>query len=514
MLILISLASLACNLSTSDSSTWRLATLRAMERSAPPGSPQPEDTEEFPFPTLPKSRFTPIPTRDPKLPILTPTSSNGRILPTLRTDQQEYTVQPNDTLALISRKYGIDLNTLVKINKLADPNLLEIGQVLVIPPPVSKGTGPSFKVIPDSELVFGPASADFDLAGFIRKKNGYLSSFKEKVNDEMMSGAQIVDRVAREFSVNPRLLLAVLEYQSKWVTQKNPGRETINYPVFEVDNLHQGLYLQLSWAANNLNRGYYLWQVNAISHWLLADGVVLLPDTTINAGTAGVQYLMSQIYDLEDWKIAVGKKGVFTTYQNLFGYPFDYTVDPLVPADLKQPPMQLPFERGEIWSFTGGPHGGWGDGSGWAAIDFAPPGDAFGCVESDAWVTSVAKGVIIRSGHGVVVLDLDGDGFEQTDWTVLFLHIATRDRIPTGTIVKAGDRIGHPSCEGGVSNGTHVHLARRYNGEWISADGLLPFNLDGWISAGTGTEYNGYLKRNGKTVEAWDSRKPENQIQR
>jgi hypothetical protein len=35
--------------------------------------------------------------------------------------------------------------------------------------------------------------------------------------------------------------------------------------------------------------------------------------------------------------------------------------------------------------------------------------------------------------------------------------------------VKTGDRIGHPSCEGGAANATHVHIARRYNGEWIPA---------------------------------------------
>jgi LasA protease len=80
--------------------------------------------------------------------------------------------------------------------------------------------------------------------------------------------------------------------------------------------------------------------------------------------------------------------------------------------------------------------------------------------------------------------------------------------------LKAGDRIGHPSCEGGVSNGTHVHLARRFNGEWIPADGSLPFVLDGWVSLGTGVEYNGYLSKDGEMVEAWDSRKPENQISR
>jgi hypothetical protein len=79
----------------------------------------------------------------------------------------------------------------------------------------------------------------------------------------------------------------------------------------------------------------------------------------------------------------------------------------------------------------------------------------------------------------------------------------------------AGERIGHPSCEGGLSNGTHLHLARRYNGEWISADTVTtPFILDGWVSSGDGYEYDGYFKRGSQTIEAWEDVNELNQISR
>jgi len=86
--------------------------------------------------------------------------------------------------------------------------------------------------------------------------------------------------------------------------------------------------------------------------------------------------------------------------------------------------------------------------------------------------------------------------------------------VPLGTVLKAGDRVGHPSCEGGVSAGTHVHLARRYNGEWIPADQSVPFNLDGWVSQGLDNEYDGYLVRDSRRIEAYDGRAPENAVQR
>jgi murein DD-endopeptidase MepM/ murein hydrolase activator NlpD len=125
-------------------------------------------------------------------------------------------------------------------------------------------------------------------------------------------------------------------------------------------------------------------------------------------------------------------------------------------------------------------------------------------VTSDAWVVAAANGVIVRAENGAVIQDLDNDGYEQTGWDILYMHIETRDRVQPGTYVVAGERIGHPSCEGGVSNGTHVHLARKYNGEWIAADGNLPFNLDGWISSGNGVEYDGYLTRGGTQLEAME----------
>jgi len=295
-----------------------------------------------------------------------------------------------------------------------------------------------------------------------------------------------------------------------------------DYPIGLVDHTRAGLYKQLSWAANLLNRGFYLWQGNGISNWILADGGVVPVSPTINAGTAGVQELMAMLDARGPWDKAVSAQGVYGVYQALFGYPFDYTLEPLLPAKLVQPALQLPFEPGVAWFFTGGPHGGWGDGSAWAALDFGPPDEQTGCFISSAWVMAAAPGLIVRSDQGAVVQNLQGINNEQTGWTLLYLHVASRDRVPAGTVVKAGDRIGHASCEGGYAPATHMHLARRYNGVWIAADrsenpawpGSLPFNLEGWLSQGTGAEYDGILTRNGNQIEAYDGRTPANQIQR
>jgi murein DD-endopeptidase MepM/ murein hydrolase activator NlpD len=116
----------------------------------------------------------------------------------------------------------------------------------------------------------------------------------------------------------------------------------------------------------------------------------------------------------------------------------------------------------------------------------------------------MADGVVVRSDKGAVVVDSDGDGFAGTGWAILYMHLESRDRIPVGTFVQTGDRLGHPSCEGGFSNGTHVHVARMYNGRWVSADGSIPFDMAGWVSQGLNREYDGLLIRGGTQKEACD----------
>ncbi len=453
-------------------------------------------------------------TRAPDDPLLTPTPNPPAAIPTLRTDSREYIVQPGDTLGKIAQRYQVSVDQIMGANDLVNPDQISAGQVLLIPPPSFDAVSSSFKIMPDSELVNSPSNAYFNVADFILEKGGYLVTYSEVVDGVELSGIEIVDRVALEYSVNPRLLLALLEYQSGWVTASLPDGLTLEYPLRYYDAWRTGLYKQLSFAANQLNEGYYLWKMNGIGVWVLTDGTVVQADPTLNPGTAGVLNLLSLLTDRTNWDTAISENGVFRVYHDFFGYPFDYSFEPVVSPDLSQPELQLPFESGDVWAFTGGPHGGWDTGSAWAALDFAPPGEAQGCVPSGSWVVASAPGLIVYSDHGAVIQDLDGDGLIQTGWVIFYMHIATWERVEAGQYLAAGERIGHPSCEGGYSTGTHVHIARRYNGEWIAADGDIPFIMDGWVSSGYGVAYDGYLIKGDKTVEAWNGRSSINAIQR
>ena len=209
--------------------------------------------------------------------------------------------------------------------------------------------------------------------------------------------------------------------------------------------------------------------------------------------------------NLREWSgVLYAADGFPSMYEKLFGNPWlrAQPFEPFFPPDLSQPVLDLPFYYNRVWSFTGGPHAAWGTDSARAALDFAPGSTESGCIPSQEWVVAPAPGLVIRSENGVVILDLDGDGIEETGWVLLFLHIGTDKRVPAGTRLNLNDPIGHPSCEGGLATGTHFHIARKYNGEWILADGPLPFVLGGWQAHAGPNNYEGTLTKDGQTITA------------
>ena len=193
-----------------------------------------------------------ISTRQPGASLATPTPDIPRSLPTPRQAANQYTVQQGDTLGSVAQAFGISVEALEQANNLDNSSVLSIGQSLGVPPPSIGASGPSFKVIPDSELVYGPASAEFDIDGFIQGRHGYLAAYTQDINEDTVTGAQVVQLVAQSYSVNPRLLLALLDYRSNWVSSAVPAAGTADYPLGFVEPNHAGLYRQLSWAANEL----------------------------------------------------------------------------------------------------------------------------------------------------------------------------------------------------------------------------------------------------------------------
>ena len=425
-----------------------------------------------------------------------------------------HTVKPGDTLTRIADRYEVSISALLGANDLPNPDYLAVGQVINLPQAPVEYT-PSFRILPDSRLVRSIGAFQFDVEDFLSAQPGILQSMTLLIptrladgrqREDQLSGSQIVERVSREYSVDARLLLAFLEHFARLVSDPQADEEAQLYPLLapapSSGILRGGLYNQLSWLADQINKGYYDWKYRGQTIHESADGSRRFYHKDLNAASVALQFVIAQMQDVDQWETDVSETGIYSTYRRLFGDPSADTRQ-TTPANLAQPELTLPFPRGDAWRFTGGFHGGWGNGSAWAAVDFAPPDETTGwCYTSAFPIIAVARGLVVRLADGLIVLDLDLDGDEGSGWTILYLHVSAHDALREGEAVDAGNILGYASCAGGFSTATHLHIARRYNGEWIPAHcnrcptgiAVPPFVMSDWKVVGLGNQlYQGFL---------------------
>lgn len=421
-----------------------------------------------------------------------------------------YTVRRGDTLQAIANRAGKTPAELMRLNNIRDADRIYIGQVLrlgtktaVETKPIVTYNGPDEYLLPDSEIVYSPAYKDFDIGAAARNAGGYLTSYREFVGGRTRTGPEIIQMLANEFSVGPRVLLGVLELESGWVTQDSPTLNINPYPMGYRQPGWEGLYKQTFWAAERLNAAYYLATQKQLTTLSLFDGDQIKLAPELNPGTIAVQNVIARGGTWKSFSEQITNGDFEATYRELFGAPEHYAIGELIPSDVTQPFFRLPWQDNHTWWLTGGPHNGWAEGSAWAALDFAPGPGSGSCRVSADWDVAIAPGKIISAENGRVIQDLDGDGFQGTGWVVLYMHVAAQDRVTVGTYLNTGDKVGHPSCEGGIATGTHLHIARMYNGQWIRADDpRLPFDLDGWTIEQTKSQYDGIAIKGNQRREA------------
>lgn len=430
---------------------------------------------------------TPFPTR--------PAYSPGELV--------DYIAQTGDTLPALALRFNTSVDEILVANPFIprEASTMPTGMPMRIPIYYRALWNTPYQSIPDHAFLNSPTSVGFSTAAFLSTQSGWLKSYRAYVGGEWKTGAALVDYIAVNYSISPRLLLALLEYQGGALTQAEPPVKK-NLLGF-TRTFWETPYLQLVIGANTLNNGYYGWRTGTLLEFEIEGDTLIRPDPWQNAGSVALQYYFSQVLTGNEYYKAIGPDGLAKTYQTFFGNPWEVSFE-VMPGSLQQPELLLPFPALQTWSFTGGPHTGWGTGFPFAALDFAPPAEQSGCIPAkpENFATAAADGLVVRSGIDGLALDLDKDGDERTGWVVYYLHLATQERAAVGSDLKVGDKIGYPSCEGGRSTGTHVHVARKYNGEWIPAEGPLPFVMSGWVPKNGAEPYEGTLSKGGKTVIA------------
>lgn len=449
---------------------------------------------------------TPVPTDTPAL------TETAETVPTLQADPVrskrpkympgelvDYTVMDGDTLPALAVRFNTSEKEIREANPVLPEHTTTLPQGLPLRIPIyyRNSWGSPYKILADAQYVNGPADKGFSARSFTDRQPGWFKYFNVWSNNANQRGGELVDYIGSYYSISPKLLLAILEYMTGALTSPVFLNDfnTSNVLGFEGEK-YQSLSAQFNQLAEFFNDRYYRYKSGEFTEYELRDGTLVRIDPWLNACSAVLQAYFAKVLTPDRYYRAIGPDGFIRTYKQLFGdcpSPDDFPAH--LPGSLEQIELRLPFKDGEAWTYTGGPHTAWGSTRPYAAVDFAPPAQEHGCFISNAEVIAPHSGTIVRTGVGMAMLDMDDDRDERTGWVLLMLHLKTESIPPVGTHVETGDVLGHPSCDGGTSSGTHVHIARKYNGEWIEAGGIIPLNLDNWITENGAVKYEGIMRR-------------------
>jgi len=238
----------------------------------------------------------------------------------------DYIAQSGDTLPALAAHFNTTIPEIKEANPIipAGATTMPPGLPMKIPIYYKALWANPFKIIPDSAFVNGPAQIGFNTSAFVDSQTGWLKNYVAYAGGEYRTGAEIVDYVATNYSVSPRLLLAILEYRTGALTQPTmPDRKYIlDYALPFYADAPNLAYLELVWAVDTLNNGYYGWRAGVLNEFDETDGTLIRPDPWQNAGSVAIQYMFSRTKSGPGYEAAVSPDGLAKTYKDLFGDPW------------------------------------------------------------------------------------------------------------------------------------------------------------------------------------------------
>ncbi len=367
--------------------------------------------------------------------------------------------------------------------------------------------------ISDYRFLNSTSISELEIQAFLEKWASPLAEFIEDINGEEWSAAEIIKFHAMFNSINPEVLLIMLEAKAHLITDP-----TVGVPLFASPEISfkgtPSFYNYVELLTNQLVNAYDL-----VRYTPIRQNAHLSQINYENASDATIAIIeiFSGMFDTSEQQVwLVGSDAKFVEYLSTW---FNDSVTLEFNEALTSGPTtlpsgyQLPFPTDEVWYYSSGPHHNNGIShcapgktrsecppGPWSAIDIVPPERVpCGTVDTRWWVVAAQDGIVVSSGKGLVIVEHYGG------WRTHYMHIASQDRVGVGVEVDKGDPIGHPSCEGGVSTGGHVHFAIVNATEgFVNIDSSF---LSSWFIKET-THYNGTMSRSGVSRVAEASRIP------
>ena len=346
-------------------------------------------------------------------------------------------------------------------------------------------------LVSDGQFVWGPNVGDFDIGGFLAERGSPLAEY-----------APDIELWASYSSVNPKVLIAVLELRHGWVSgiSYSLPEEEIRTTIEDTAmGLASTFYEHLhTWGAG---RPAFTPVPTFGPSVLLRDGSAASLDPSQSSGTVALMAAMAA--DIGSAGYESKFAGMTRDFRTIFGAMFPES-DPLDTSNeilpQEAPPdslFQLPIPLGAEW-VASGPHS-WNGGS-WpppfSSIDFFTGGGTC-AAPPNQYAVAAAHGSVNRPQGYSCWLEID----HGAGWVTSYYHL---QNLYSGAPLNRGGKVGTIACEtcaGGFSTGPHVHFTLKYNGAYASLEGV---KFSGWkVNVGSVPYNSGSFEREATILPAY-----------
>jgi hypothetical protein len=354
----------------------------------------------------------------------------------------------------------------------------------------------SSPLLADGQFVWGPNVGDFDIRDYLATIDSPLEPYSDDI-----------EIWARYSSVNPKVLLTVLELQHGYVNSLS-GDLTPEMIQGTIENTSMDLAVAFyehlhTWGTRKSAEDHIETDSNPVVVFADGSAAKLSPDHS--SGTFAIAATLAESTDMTTWlkRVSPHDQGGFTS---IFGSLFPET-DPLDNSNNINPPslpaadfFQFPFPLGAIWYF-GGPHSWAGDDTRpFSSMDFYA-GGATCDAPPNLYTVAAASGSAYRPYGYDCWLEIDHGG----GWTTSYYHLQNMID-PQGSTLNQNASLGTIACEvcaGGWASGPHVHWTLKYGGAYVSLEGV---RVSGWtIHVGDEPYTTGSIERDGQTLDPFTS---------
>lgn len=345
------------------------------------------------------------------------------------------------------------------------------------------------------------ATGEFDVQAFLEQQPGVLKSHRDGENP----ASQIIEGYSTYYSLNPRILLALLELVPHLLSEPTPAPELLEHPFGEHGPT--GFTAQIDWAAREIRAGFGPYSSPPEVRFSDGQRAVLALDQ--DASLIAVQRFLAQGRTQLQWTALKDQ------YQPLFVRLFGVEPEAATPTPRPvagQPFLRLPWPA-VYPAVAGDPlagkpvrmiHSSYFDHV-YPTVDKGEDGNNFivtydnrGAVSYNTHdghdyyfpdrpvgtpIVAAAPGIayaFTARGNGVVIRHQGAyAGYETVYWHLDAFDQKFKGRIDTGVgvAVQAGAYLGTSGKSGFVVGGAHLHFEVRHNGRQVD-----PY---GWFGPGS-----------------------------